>query len=378
MHSDIPFNLRCIPSALLFLCIGSFSMFADLCPSCKQSYPDFTRLAVHCALKHGTWLCPKCPKIFPVKDRKSYWHHRIEEHLEAVCFDCNLRAFRDPREWERHRKQHGKDISFFSLNSIPCCSRAPAKFGSHWVRKLHIARFHGSWLDFFATVRVLSDCCESFRGAILTDYSDYLKDDLEDDVREKFLKGIRNFSKHVYHKHGLCFLCERELTPEIDKDIFDNHPHLGADVFLQLRENVSVLPRDGNCTCLCGNEVQRNAASRLFALKIDRLPFGTGLDTVTHPFYCVIDGNGDKSGKNLSDDLKIANEIASECDEKSVRNDSDEPIKDNTEVPQSPSFSIKSVDTTLTSTDNKKHKTGSKFDARTIRLTDNGTKGEAF
>lgn len=104
MRSNIPFNFRCIPSALLFLCIGSFSMFADICPSCKQSYPDFTRLAVHCALEHGTWLCPKCPQTFHVKDRKSYWHHRIKEHLEAVCFACNLRAFRDPREWERHRK----------------------------------------------------------------------------------------------------------------------------------------------------------------------------------------------------------------------------------------------------------------------------------
>ena len=373
MRSDIPFNLRCIPSALLFLCIGSFSMFADICPSCKQSYPDFTRLAVHCALEHGTWLCPKCPQTFHVKDRKLYWHHRIKEHLEAVCFACNLRAFRDPREWERHRKQHGKDNSLLSLNNVSCCPQAPVHFGSHWVRKLHTAHFHGSWLDFFATVRVLSDCCESFRGAILTDYSDYLKDDLEDDVREKFLKGIRNFSKHVYHKHGLCFLCERELTPEIDKDIFDNQPHISADVFLPSGIQVLVLSKEQNLPCFCGQKAQHNVESRLFALKIDRLPFGTGLDTVTHPFYCIIDGSGDKSGKNLSDDLKIANEIASECDEKSVRNHSDEPIKDNTEVQQSPSFSTKSVDTTLTSTDNKKQKKVPEVDAHTVLLTGNET-----
>ena len=282
MRSDIPFNLRCIPSALLFLCIGSFSMFADLCPSCKQSYPDFTRLAVHCALEHGTWLCPKCPKTFPVKDRKSYWHHRIKEHLEAVCFACNLRAFRDPREWERHRKQHAKkDKSLLSLNGVSCCPRAPVHFGSHWVRKLRIAHFHGSWLDFFATVRVLSDCCESFRGAILTGYSDYLKGDWPDDVREKFLKGIRNFSKHVYDKHRLCFLCERELKSGIDKDVFDSQPHIGADVFLRAGGHVLVLPKEKNFTCFCGKRAQRNVESRLFALKIDRLPFGTGFDQIT-------------------------------------------------------------------------------------------------
>ena len=106
MRSDIPFNLRCIPSALLFLCIGSFSMFADLCPLCKQSYSDFTRLAVHCALEHKLWLCPNCQETFRVEDKKVYWQHRVKEHGEAVCFVCNLRAFRNKTEWKRHCKRH--------------------------------------------------------------------------------------------------------------------------------------------------------------------------------------------------------------------------------------------------------------------------------
>lgn len=362
---------RCIPSALLFLCIGMVSASAVNCPSCKQTYPDFTRLAVHCALKHDTWLCPKCPTTFPVKNKESYRLHRLKKHGEAVCFACNLRVFRDPCEWERHRKQHGKDISFFSLNSIPCCSRVPASLEGRCAQKLHKAHFHGSWFEFFLTVRPLFDCCKPFREAILTGYLDFSK--RFGNVRKNFLKGIRNFSKHVYEKHGLCFLCERELTPEIDKDIFDNQPYIGADVFLRSGIHVLILSKEQNLTCFCGKRAQRNAESRLFALKIDRLPFGTGLDTVTHPFYCVIDGSGDKNGKNLSDDLKIANEIASECDEKSVRNHSDEPIKDNTEVPQSPSFSTKSVDTTLTSTDNKKHKKVPEVDAHTVLLTGNET-----
>jgi hypothetical protein len=376
MRSDIPFNLRCIPSVLLFLCIGSFSMFADLCPSCKQSYPDFTRLAVHCALEHGTWLCPKCPKTFPVKDRKSYWHHRIKEHLEAVCFACNLRAFRDSRGWERHRKQHGKDISLLSLNNVSCCPRAPVHFGSHWVRKLRTAHFHGSWLDFFVTVRLLFDCCEPFREAILTGYSDYLKGDWPDDVREKFLKGIRNFSKHVYDKHGLCFLCERELTPEIDKDIFDNQPHIGADVFLRSGTHVLILSKEQNLTCFCGKRAQRNAESRLFALKIDRLPFGTELDTVTHPFYCIVDGNK-AEGKAPQKDVKTENAVPSKFGEKSG-NYSDEPKGKPLKAPSSPSLLTRSVDTTLTSTDGKKHENCLKLDVRTFHLTDNETNEKFF
>ena len=316
MRSDIPFNLRCIPSALLFLCIGSFSMFADLCPSCKQSYPDFTRLAVHCALEHGTWLCPKCPKTFSVEDKKSYRLHRLKEHGEAVCFACNLRVFRNGSEWEHHLEKHKREsIRSVPPGNLPCCLQLSlAKGNTVWSQQLHRAHFHGSWLDFFVTVRLFSDCCEPFREAVLVNYSDYLKDDWEEGVKKKFLKGIRNFSKHVCDKHGLCFLCERELTPEIDKDIFDSQPYIGTDVFLRSGSHVLVLPKERNLTCFCGKRAQRNAESRLFVLKIDRLPFGTGLNTVTHPFYCVINGSENEK-EEPPEKLKTGNAVPSKSDE---------------------------------------------------------------
>lgn len=287
MRSDIPFNLRCIPSALLFLCIGSFSMFADLCPSCKQSYPDFTRLAVHCALEHDTWLCPKCPTTFPVKNKESYRLHRLKKHGEAVCFACNLRVFRNEDELKRHREQHAKENNpFLSLNNIPCCSRAPASLEGRCAQKLHKTHFHGSWFEFLLTVRPLFDCCKPFREAILTGYWDFSK--RFGNVRKNFLKSIRDFSKHVYKEHGLCFLCERKLTPGIDKDIFDCCPRIGEGIFLRSEGHALVLPKERNFTCFCGKRVQRNAESCLFTLRIDCLLFGTGFDLITHPFYWVM------------------------------------------------------------------------------------------
>ncbi len=376
MRHSVSHILRCILLSFPLAFLGNIAIFADdTCPSCGQSYSDFTHLAVHAVSKHALWLCPNCRETFPVKDKKSYRLHRIKEHKEAVWFACNLRVSRSRIEWTRHLEKHwGKDVCFVPPCNLPCCLQLSlSKRNSVWSQQLHGAHFHGSWLDFFVTVRLPYRCCKPFREAILTDYSDHLKSDGANDMKKKFLKGIRNFSKHVYDKHGLCFLCERRLTSGIDKDIFDSQPHIGTNVFLRSGSHVLALPKDENLTCFCGKKAQRNAESRLFALKIDRLPFGTGLDMVTHPFYCVIDGSGDKSGKNPSDDLKIANEIASECDEKSVRNHSDEPIKDNTEVPQSPSFSTKSVDTKLTSTDNKKHKKVLEVDAHTVLLTGNET-----
>lgn len=379
MYHGTAFSLRCIPSMLLFLCIGSFSTFAGLCPSCKQSYPDFTHLAVHCALEHDTWLCPKCPKTFPVEDKKSYRYHRIKEHGEAVCFACNLRVFRNKITWEHHLKKHkGKDVRPVPPSNFPCCLQSSlSKKNTVWLQQLHRAHLHGSWLDFFVTVRLLSDCCEPFREAILTDYSDYSKGDWHEGVMEKFLKGIRNFSKHVYEKHGLCFLCERELMPEIDKDIFDSQPHIGADVFLRSGSHVLVFPKEKNLTCFCGKKAQRNAESRLFALKIDRLPFGTGLNQITHPFYCVTDGSRIVK-KAPSKDLRAASTVPSKFNEKSAPNHSDKPIKGNSEVPQSPSFSTKSVDTTLTSTDNKKHKKVPVSDTDVVPLTGHETNGNIF
>ena len=367
MRSDIPFNLRCIPSALLFLCIGSFSMFADLCPSCKQSYPDFTRLAVHCALEHKLWLCPNCQETFRVEDKKAYWRHRTKAHGEAVCFACNLRAFRNKTEWKRHRTKHKeKDDSLLSTNGAPCCPQAPVHLRGHWVRKLHMAHFHGSWLDFFVTVRVLSDCCEPFREAILTHYPDYLKSDWSDDVREKFLKGIRNFSKHVCKVHGLCFFCESKLG---DTDMFD-HQTIYTDFFLQPRKNMFSL-KTGSFPCFCGQCVQRNAESQLFVLKIDRLPFGTGLDTVTHPFYCIID-DGKNEKKDHSEREKAGNAVSPKSDA-SIRKDSEEPKENSHKAPPSPSLSTKSGDTTLTSIDDKKHKKVPEVDAHTVLLTGNET-----
>ena len=344
---------RCVSLSILFLFFGNIAAFAVDCPECKQSYPDFTHLAVHCALKHKFWLCPNCQETFRVEDKKAYWRHRTKAHGEAVCFACNLRIFHHKQEWKRHRTKHKeKDNSLLSTNGAPCCPQAPVHLRGHWVRKLHMAHFHGSWLDFFVTVRVLSDCCEPFREAILTDYSDYLKSDWSDDVREKFLKGIRNFSKHVCKAHGLCFFCESKLG---DTDMFD-HQTIYTDFFLQPRKNMFLL-KTKRVSCFCGQCVQRNAESRLFALKIDRLPFGTGLDTVTYPFYCIIDGSTDER-KSLSEELKNENTIPLQSDE-------------HFKVPQSPSFSTKSVDTTLTSTDDKKIKKLSVFDAGVAPSTNN-------
>ena len=372
------FLRRHIASVTSFLWFGIVAAHADhVCPSCKQSYPDFTRLAVHCALEYELWLCPKCPKTFPVGDKKLYRVHRIKEHGEAVCFACNLRVFHNKNEWKRHREQHKKENnSFLSLTSIPCCSRAPVNLRSHWVQKLHTAHFHGSWLDFFVTVRLLSGCCEPFREAILTNYSDYLKSDGSNDMKKKFLKGIRNFSKHVYDKHGLCFLCERGLIPGIDKDIFDSQPHIGTNVFLRSGSHVLALPKEKNLTCFCGKKAQRNAESRLFALKIDRLPFGTGLDTVTHPFYCTID-DGKNEKKEQPEKLKAGTAMPSKSDANS-RKYSEEPKENPPKAPQSPSFSTKSVDTTFASTDDKKHKKLPVSDTDGVLLKGNGTNGDVF
>lgn len=379
MRHSVLHILRCILLSFPLAFLGNIAIFADdTCPSCGQSYSDFTHLAVHAVSKHALWLCPNCRETFPVKDKKSYRLHRIKEHKEAVWFACNLRVFRSRIEWTRHLEKHwGKDVCFVPPCNLPCCLQLSlSKRNSVWSQQLHGAHFHGSWLDFFVTVRLLYRCCKPFREAILTDYSDHLKSDGSNDMKKKFLKGIRNFSKHVYDKHGLCFLCERRLTSGIDKDIFDSQSHIGTNVFLRSGSHVLALPKDENLTCFCGKRAQRNAESRLFALKIDRLPFGTGLDTVTHPFYCTID-DGKNEKKKQPEKLKAGTAMPSKSDANS-RKYSEEPKENPPKAPQSPSFSTKSVDTTFASTDDKKHKKLPVSDTDGVLLKGNGTNGDVF
>jgi len=355
MRRSVQRTFRCVSLSFSMLFFGNYTAFGVDCPECKQSYPDFTRLALHGALEHELWLCPKCPKTFPVKDRKSYWHHRIKEHGEAVCFACNLRVFRDKDEWKRHLEKHGKKMPLLS-NRFPCCPQMPDHAETVWVLELHGAHRHGSWINFLCKVRPLHECCKPFREIVLTSSGG------------TFLGSIRNFSKHVHEKHGLCLLCERELTFGTDSDMFAEQPCLKANFFLKPRGNIFV-PKTKSFTCFCGKRAQRNAESRLFALKIDRLPFGTGLNTVTHPFYCIIDGSNSEE-KNSTKRLKAENAVPSKSD-KSIRKHSDEPKKNSLKAPPSPSFSAESVDTTFISMNDKKHKNSLLSDARTVFSTNN-------
>ena len=126
-----------------------------------------------------------------------------------------------------------------------------------------------------------------------------------------------------------------------------------------------------NSVCFCGKSVQHKAESQLFALKIDRLPFGTGLDTVTHPFYCIID-DGKNEKKDHSKREKAGNAVSPKSDA-SIRKDSEEPKENSHKAPPSPSLSTKSVDTMLTSIDDKKLKKVPEVDAHTVLLTGNET-----
>ena len=181
---------RRVSLLFLFLFFENIAVFAVDCPGCKQSYPDFTHLAVHCALEHGTWLCPKCQKTFPVRDKKAYRQHRVKKHGETVCFVCNLRVFRDKNEWQQHRKKHEEKVLSLFDNS-PCCPQMPSDAGAYWVQKLHTAHRHGSWIDFLLKVRPLHKCCEPFRNAVFeTVFSDWDKG--------KFMSNVEMFSKHVY------------------------------------------------------------------------------------------------------------------------------------------------------------------------------------
>ena len=338
-----PRAFRRVSLLFLFLFFENIAVFAVNCPKCKQSYPDFTHLAVHCALEHGTWLCPNCQKTFRVENKKAYRSHRAEEHGEDVCFVCNLRVFRDENEWEYHCKKHEEKVLFLP-NGFPCCPQMPSDATTVWVRKLHAAHRHGSWIDFLCKVRPLHECCELFRNAIFE--ACYFPKYSE----KTFLKSMKDFSEHVCKMHRLCFLCERKLD---NTDMFERQT-VQTYFFLNPRGNMFSLKKE-NFTCYCGKNVQHNAESRLFALKIDRLPFGTGLDTVTHPFYCIIDENENEK-EDPPERLKAGNAMSPESGGKSARNHSDKPIKGNSGKPQSPPLSTKSVDTTLTSIDDKKYK----------------------
>lgn len=348
---------RRVSLLFLFLFFENIAVFAVNCPKCKQSYPDFTRLAVHAALEHKLWLCPKCPETFGFENKEAYWLHRKKEHEEIVCLACNLRAFSDENEWEYHCKKHEEKVLFLP-NGFPCCPQMPSDATTVWVRKLHAAHRHGSWIDFLCKVRPLHECCELFRNAIFeTVFSDW--------DEGKFMSNVERFSKHVYDAHGLCFFCERKLD---NTDMFERQT-VQTYFFLNPRGNMFSLKKE-NFTCYCGKNVQHNAESRLFALKIDRLPFGTGLDTVTHPFYCIIDENENEK-KDHSERGKARNAVSSKSDA-SIRKDSEEPKENShTAPPPPPPLSTKSIDTTLTSVDDKKYKKLPAFDTDDVSLTDN-------
>ena len=355
MHRRV---LRAFRSGLLLFplpFLGNIVALSDICPSCKRTYPDFTRLAIHCALEHELWLCPKCPKTFPVENKKAYWLHRMEKHKEVVCFACNLRVFSDKNEWQRHRKKHEEKVLSL-LDNFPCCPQMPEHAETVWVRELHAAHRHGSWIDFLCKVRPLHKCCEPFRNAVFEAY-------FSKRSKKTLLEGMRDFSRHVYEKHGLCFFCERKLD---NTDMFGCQK-ICTDFFLRPRGNMFSLKMK-SFSCFCGKRTQRNAASRLFALKIDRLPFGTGLDTVTHPFYCIVD-DGKNEKEAQPEKLKAVNVMPSKSDA-NPRKYLEEP-KENFLKPQSPSLSIKSVDTTLTSIDDKKYKKLPAFDDNLASPTDN-------
>jgi len=324
------------------------------CYKCDFTTENPNRRLVHIAAKHGYYCCFKHRVRY--KNATVFRKHMATQHSYFICTDCNMRIFKTEEEYQRHFQQyHSKSQSSSSFSDgdesyqCPYCFQQFEKSivpSNKWERRMHHWHRHGTLKEFFLAVLPSHECCKPYHEKII----DCITGKEEGDI----WKHIVYFLEHVYKEHeNLCLLCEQTISSPSGKIWFRQKEFVPGFVFEQAR-NGSFLSgnRKTDTMCPCGRPLPFNAKSRLFQLRIDLLPFGRGLDAAIHPYACMTDGTKD-----------ILSAFTTETSEKMLHpeglqsfvTDKDTggeiPTKQNSKP--SPPLSTKSIDTTLTSIDDK-------------------------
>ena len=335
------------------------------CAKCGFTTEDPGRRLVHIAWKHGYWCCFKHKERY--KDATAFRKHIAMKHRYFVCTDCNMRIFKTEEEYQQHsRKYHLQPKSSFlssdedeSYRCRYCFQQFGKKtvFSNKWESKIHHWHRHGTLKQFFLAVLPRRACCKPYHEKII----DYVTEKIEGDIWE----DIKCFSEHVYEKHeNLCLLCEQKISPLSDNPWFRRKEFVPGFVFEQARGGscLSENHKTG-AVCPCGQPLPFNAKSKLFQLRIDLLPFGSGLGATTYPYACMTDGTKDILSAFTTE---TSEEMLHPEGLKSFVTDKDT----GKEIPTKQDF--KSVDTTLTSIDEKKHENSHVSDTNVVPLVDNG------
>ena len=365
-------NLNRIALFLFGIQLGITTVFGTpyQCAKCGFTTEDPGRRLVHIAWEHGYWCCFEHKKRY---QSAAEFRDHIAAHKRNhfVCTECNLRVFEENEEYQKHfKKYHSKTQSSNEDESCPCpyCPKRLGKqimLSNKWEQRVHRWHRHGTLKDFFPAVLPLHQCCKFYHEKII----DCIAKKLEGDI----LENIKCFSKHIYegqeHKN-LCLLCEQEISSFPDTLWFQREEFVREFIFKQARGGSFLSEnRETNIMCpACRRPLPSNAESKLFQLRIDLLPFGRGLDAVTHPYACITDGTADTLSTlttEISEKMLCQKELESFVTDKDTEgNLSTKPVTDkdtkgnlstkpNSEAPQSSSLPTESIDTTFASTDNK-------------------------
>ena len=382
-------NLNRIALFLFGIQLGITTVFGTpyQCEKCGFTTEDPGRRLVHIAVEHGYWCCFEHKKRY--KSAAKFRDHIAHKHNHFVCTECNLRVFKKDKdkEYQQHfQKYHSKTQSSNEDESRQCpyCFEQLGKqimLSNKWEQRVHCWHRHGTLKDFLPAVLPLYQCCKLYHEKII----DCIAGNSEGKNSEgDILENIKCFSKHIYegqeHKN-LCLLCEQEISSFPGTLWFQQENFVPEFIFKQARRGSFLSEnRETNIMCpACRQPLPSNAESKLFQLRIDLLPFGRGLDAVTHPYACITDGTADTLSTLTTE---ISEKMLCQKELKSFATDKDTegkfPTKPNSESPQSPSFSTKSVETTFASTDDKKHKKLFVSDSNAVPLAGNGTNGDVF
>ena len=351
------------------------------CAKCDFTTEDPGLRLVHIAREHGYWCCFRDKVRY--KNATAFRKHIATKHHYFVCTDCNLRIFKTEKEYQQHfQKYHSKLRSsspFSDEDKSYRCSYCFPQFGkqtvllNEWELEMHCWHRHGTLKQFFLTVSPRNACCKPYYGKIIGCETGETKGDAWED--------IKCFSEHVYEKHeNLCLLCEQKISTPSDELWFRRKEFVPGFVFEQVCEGSFLSEnRKTGAVCPCGQPLPFNAKSTLFQLRIDLLPFGSGLDETTRPYACMTDGTKDILSAFSTETSK---ETPPSEGLKSFLTDNDTgegiPTKPNSKPWQSPSLSTKSIDATLTSIDDKKHKNFHVSDTNVVPPTDNETNVKSF